>query len=545
MTSGGEGVRNGGDLVVESLRSLGVETVFGIPGQHALGLFDALNRSPLHFVSSRVENNSAFAADGFARANGAGTIPAVLFLSTGPGALTALAGLQEAYATGVPVVVISSQVPSDGVGLRRGMLHQLDDQQASAKNVARYTRLVRRAAEIPSVIAEATSAALSSPSGPVWVEIPQDILLDPTEVPPVSGLVIRPDIPEPRPELITDAAALLSAAQNPVILAGGGVRRAGAHAALRELAEKLDAPVVSTPGGNGAFPRAHRLSAGGWIEDRYTTDLLEDADVLLAIGTSFGEVTSNYFTFAPRGRIVQIDAEARVLESNQHALAIHADARLALEALVAEVQPRTGSGEQIAQQLLEQVGGRLDHQDLAVERTLINDLREAVPDDAQTYWDMTIAAYWAWSAWDPREGKFHSAQGAGGLGFGYPAAIGGAVASGKRTLAVSGDGGAMYSISELATARQHNLPVTWLIIDDGGYGILREYMIESFGQATATELARPDFVKLAEAFGVPARHTTLETLRDDIEAAWQEDGPNVVVLETTLEMWAPTHLVDR
>src|SRR5690606_33171049 len=135
-------------------------------------------------------------------------------------------------------------------------------------------------------------------------------------------------------------AALLSAATHPVILAGGGTRRAGAHQALLELAEKLDAPVVSTPGGNGAFPRSHPLSAGGWIEDRYTTDLLEEADVLLAIGTSFGEVTSNYFTFAPKGRIVQIDAEARVLESNQHGLAIHADARLALEALVAQTTPR-------------------------------------------------------------------------------------------------------------------------------------------------------------------------------------------------------------
>lgn len=538
-------IRNGGDLVVESLRSLGVDTVFGIPGQHALGLFDALTRSPLRFVSSRVENNAAFAADGFARAKGPGSgAPAVLFLSTGPGALTSLAGLHEAYATGVPVLVVSSQVPSAGVGLRHGMLHQLDDQQASARNVARYTRLVRRAAEIPSVIAEATSAALSAPSGPAWVEIPQDILLEATDVPPVSGLTITPNIPEPRIELITEAAALLSAARNPVLLAGGGVRRSGAERALLELAEKLDAPVVSTPGGNGSFPRDHRLSAGAYVEDRYTTDLLEEADVLLVIGTSLGEVTSNYFTFRPRGRLVQIDAEARVLESNHPALAIHSDARIALEGIVAAVEPRTGDGARIAAELVRAVEGRLDEQDLATERGLLESIRAAIPDDAQTFWDMTIAAYWAWSAWDPRDGQFHSAQGAGGLGFGYPAALGGAVALDRRVLAVSGDGGSMYSIAELATARQHDLPVTWLIIDDGGYGILREYMVSAFGKATATELSRPDFVRLADSFGVPARRSTLETLREDLEAAWSEEGPNVIVLDAVLKMFAPTHLAN-
>ena len=136
----------------------------------------------------------------------------------------------------------------------------------------------------------------------------------------------------------------------------------------------------------------------------------------------------------------------------------------------------------------------------------MRDLRAAVPAAAHTFWDMTIAAYWAWSAWDPLDGEFHSAQGAGGLGFAYPAAIAAAIGSGERTFAVAGDGGAMYSIAELATARQHDADVTWLIVDDGGYGILREYMTDAFGQATATELARPDFVALAESFGVPA-HT--------------------------------------
>jgi acetolactate synthase I/II/III large subunit len=155
---------------------------------------------------------------------------------------------------------------------------------------------------------------------------------------------------------------------------------------------------------------------------------------------------------------------------------------------------------------------------------------------------MTIAGYWAWSCWDARTGAFHSAQGAGGIGWAYGAGLGGAVGLDRRVLAVSGDGGAMYSIGELAVARQHNLPVTWLIIDDGGYGILREYMTDAFGAATATELARPNFIALAAAFAVPARAATPETLAAVLAESWHEDGPTVVVLPTRLAMFAPTHL---
>ena len=532
--------RNGGDVVVETLTALGVSHVFGIPGQHALGLFDAIRRSDLTFVSSRVENNSAFGADGYARATGE---VAVLFLSTGPGALTALGALQEAHATGVPLLVIVSQVPRAGLGLRRGMLHQLDDQQRSAINVTKSTAVVRHAAEIPSLVADAWSLAQSAPAGPTWVEIPQDVLLEPADLPPVSSVVTAVAQRPPRAELVDGAAALLSSAQRPVILAGGGVRRSsGGPEALVALAEKIDAPVVSTVGGKGAIRFDHPLSAASWIEDRHTTALLEGADVLLAVGTAMGEVTSNYFTFAPKGRLIHIDAESRVLQANHPALAIHADAALALAAITEKVAQRNSAdGARIAADLRRSVQDRLAGQDVAAELRLMDDLRAAVPAAAPTFWDMTIAAYWAWSAWDPQDGEFHSAQGAGGLGFGFPAAVAAAIGTGARTLAVSGDGGAMYSIAELATARQHNADVTWLIVDDGGYGILREYMTDAFGTATATELARPDFVSLAASFGVPAHLATLDTVGRIIAETFTTRGPAVVVLPALLRMFAPTH----
>lgn len=533
-------VRNGGDVVVETLERLGVTHVFGIPGQHALGLFDAIRRSDLAFVSSRVENNSAFGADGYARATGE---VGVLFLSTGPGALTALGALQEAYATGVPLLVITSQVPRDGLGLRRGMLHQLDDQQRSALNVTKSTAVARNAAELPSLLADAWALASTAPAGPTWVEIPQDVLLEPADVPSVGPLRTLLLDRAPRTELVETAAALLNSAERPVILAGGGVRRSsGGPEALVAVAELLDAPVVSTVGGKGSIAFEHPLSAASWIEDRHTTALLEDADVLLAVGTSLGEVTSNYFTLAPKGRLIHVDAESRVLEANHPGLAVHADAGSALRAIAEHVARRDPArGADTARALRAAVEDRLAGQDVATELRLMGDLRAAVPAATQTFWDMTIAAYWAWSAWDPQDGEFHSAQGAGGLGFAFPAALAAAIGTGSRTLAVSGDGGAMYSIAELATARQHDADVTWLIVDDGGYGILREYMTDAFGQATATELARPDFVTLASSFGVPAHLATLDSVGRLIADTFLVSGPVVIVLPALLKMFLPTH----
>ncbi|MGW1884389.1 thiamine pyrophosphate-binding protein [Streptomyces sp. NPDC001970] len=535
--------RNGGDLVVETLAGLGATTVFGLPGQHALGMFDALRRSDLRYVGLRVENNAGFAADAYGRITGQ---VAPLLLSTGPGALTSLAALQEAAAASAPVLAISSQVPSAGLGGgRHGYLHELRDQKASFRDIVKSVHTVRRASQIPSAIAEAWESALSAPHGPVWVEIPQDVLLAETGLPVVTAMDATPRDLVPRPELTAVAADLLSRASRPAIIAGGGVVRADASGKLLALAEKLDAPVVTTFGGKGAFPWEHPLSMQSWLEDRHTTDLLEDADVLLVVGSGLGELSSNYHTFAPRGRVVQIEADLGKLESNHACLGIHADARLALAALLETVEDRPDpSAAERVSDLLAKVRERIAGQELTLEQELLAAVREALPDDSPSFWDMTILAYWAWSAFDARHpNTMHSAQGAGGLGYGFPAALGAAAADpGRPVLAVSGDGGAMYSIAELATAKQYDLPVTWLIVDDGGYGILREYMTDAFGESTATELSRPDFVALAESFGVPAVRTTTESLREDLAKSLDQPGPSVVVLPALLRMFAPTHL---
>ncbi|MCY0942284.1 thiamine pyrophosphate-binding protein [Streptomyces antarcticus] len=535
--------RTGGDLVVETLRSLGATTVFGLPGQHALGLFDAVGRSDLRLIGLRTENNAAFAADAYGRITGE-AVP--LLLSTGPGALMALPALAEAAAASAPVLAISSQVPAAGLGGgRRGHLHELRDQSASFRDVVKSVHTARTPSQIPSVVAEAWESALTTPHGPVWVEIPEDVLRAETVIPQVTGMDATPHELAPRPELTALASHWLAGAARPVIIAGGGVIRSDAAGKLRQLAERLNAPVVTTFGGKGAFPWTHPLSLQSWLEDRHMTDFLEDADVLLVVGSGLGELSSNYHTFFPTGRVVQIEADLGKLESNHAALGIHADARLALQALLETVPAREDpTAPERVRMVLADIAARLSTQDVGLEQGLLRSVRAALPAWSPSFWDMTMLSYWAWSAFDPKHpNTMHSAQGAGGLGYAFPAALGACVAEpGTPVLAVSGDGGAMYSLADLATARQHDLDVTWLIVDDGGYGILREYMTASFGRATGTELTRPDFVALAASFGVPAATITPETLREDLAKSLAEPGPSVLVLPTTLKMFAPTHV---
>jgi acetolactate synthase-1/2/3 large subunit len=414
------------------------------------------------------------------------------------------------------VLGISSQIPSDGLGgRRRGYLHELPDQQASFRDVVKSVHVVRTSAQIPAALAEAWRIASTAPTGPVWVEIPQDVLAGPTAQPPVCTVVdAEPRTLRPQAELVAEAAKLLNAAERPMILAGGGVVRAGAQEALLALAERLGAPVASTFGGRGAFPWEHPLSLRSWLEDSHTTEFLASADVLLVVGSGLGELSTNYGTFRPEGRIIQVEADSARLAANYPALGIHADAGEFLSEVVKHITVAERPAPDTAG-VLARVRARLDGQSLALERDTLAAIREALPDDAPSFWDMT------------------------GLGWAFPAAGGAAAAlrGNRPVLAVSGDGGAMYGLAELATAVQHKLRVTWLIVDDGGYGILRDYMDTPYG----TELTRPDFVALARSFGVPATLSSPARLTSDMINSLAVDGPSVVVLPAVFKMFAPTH----
>jgi len=531
--------RIGGHVVVECLEALGAETAFGLPGIHALAIWDGLRESRLRYLGFRTELNAGFAADGYARASGK---PAPLLLSTGPGALNSLTALMEAASAHVPVVAIASQIPSELIGRGRGYLHELRDQRASFAPLVKWTGRAERAADLPDLLAEAWRQALTPPSGPVFVEIPVDVLTGEAGAEPVDELdweAAASTVPG-----VEEAVRVIAAAERPVLWAGGGVSRSGAWPELAALAERVQAPVATSYMGKGTFPEDHPLAAGSAADEAAFKELVEGADVLVCIGTELGAETTGQYSLRPGGQIVQIDAAAERIGSTYPALGLVGDAKAVLGAILERLPAREpdGQAERAATEVRDRIGRGLDEQGRELERGLLETIREALPRDAVHAWDMTILAYWAgahFPALSPR--RFLYPLGSGTLGYAWPAALGAKAAlPDAPVLAVAGDGGFLYNVAELASARQNHLGATLLLVDDGGYGILREYQRDSFGETFAVDLVQPDFVELAEAFGVPVRSTAPETLGEDLAWALAEEGPAVVVLRMKLEMWTPT-----
>jgi acetolactate synthase I/II/III large subunit len=532
--------RIGGHVVVEALEELGAETAFGLPGVHALGIWEALRDSSVRYVGFRTELNAAFAADGYARAGGK---PAALLLSTGPGALNSLTGLMEASSAHVPVVAVASQIPRDLIGRGRGYLHELRDQRASFEPIVKWSARVRSAEDVPELLAEAWRRAQTPPSGPVFLEIPVDVLTGETEVRATGLDGAAPELRVPDSAVLDEAVRLLAGARQPLVWAGSGVLRSGAWDELRAVAEAMRAPVVTTYMGKGAFPEDHELSAGSACDEAAFRELVEGADAVLAVGTELGAETTQQYTLRFGGRIVQIDADEERIGATFPAQGLVGDARATLAALLERLPRREpdGEAEQRARGVRERVESGLAEQGRNLERGLLEAVRAALPRKAVGAWDMTILAYWAgahFPALAPR--RFLYPLGSGTLGYAWPAALGASVALGGPALAVVGDGGFLYGVQELATARQHDLPTTLLLVDDGGYGILREYQRDAYGETFAVDLEQPDFPGLARSFGVPVESTTPDALSGALERAFATAGPAVVHLPARLEMWAPT-----
>ncbi len=529
--------RTGGRLVAESLETLGAEVAFGVPGIHALAIWDGLRTSSIKAIGLRTELSAGFAADGYARTSGR---PAPLLLSTGPGALISLAALMEAASAHVPVVAIASQIPRDLIGAGRGFLHELADQKASFEPVVKWAARAESAEEIPLLLAEGWRRALTAPSGPVFVEIPVDVLAGETDA-PVGELDSAPEVlPLPPEDLLDEAARLLAGAVAPVVWAGGGVLRSGAWEELRTVAERLGAPVATTYMGKGAFPEDDPLAVGTATDEAAFRELVGSADVLLAVGTELGAETTGQYALRLSGRLIHVDADPRRIGATYEALGLVGDAGAVLAALAERLPgPPREDGPSRVEALRQRISEALRGQGRDTERGLLATLREALPRDAVTTWDMTILAYWAaahFPAYEPR--TFLYPLGSGTLGYAWPAALGASVAApGRQALAIVGDGGFNYGIAELAAARQHELGAKLLLVDDGGYGILREYQRDQFGETTSVDLLEPDFRALVEAFGVPVVSVQPEELGEALEAAFAEDGPAVVHVPTFLEMW--------
>ncbi|HEY7266090.1 MAG TPA: thiamine pyrophosphate-binding protein [Solirubrobacterales bacterium] len=527
----------GAELAVATLAECGVEASFGVPGVHALPYWEALRENPIRQVGNRTELGAAFAADGYARAAGR---PAALFLSTGPGALISLGGVMEAASSHVPLVAMASQVETSMLDANRDALHELPEQSVSFAPIVKSTASVRSVDQIPGLVAAACDEAMRPPRGPAFVEVPVDLLrADASGLFPGSGDERQRVSAQPDPGEAERAARILDGARTPLIWAGGGVISSGASEELRRLAEALDAPVVTTFMGKGSIDPGHSLYAGCTPDEQPFQELVAGSDIVLCVGSRLGEEASSAYRIeVPPERLVILDASPDRVASANAAAGLVADAAAGLEALVARLSPERPSRDGLARaaSARDRIEAVLAAQDRAAERGLLRSIRGALPPEAVHAWDMTMLGYWAARDFPAgRAGTFLYPVGSGTLGYAWPAAVGAAVARpDSPSLAIAGDGGFMYSIAELASAKQADLNANLLVVDDGGYGILREYQRDAYDETWGVDLEVPDLEELIGSFGVACRATRPDELEDDVRWAIARPGPAALVLCETL-----------
>ena len=487
----------GGEALVRSLYQEGVRVVFGLPGVQLYGVMAALRDEPrIRFVNTRHEQATSFMADGYARAGGSfGTALVV----PGPGLLNAMSGLSTAYSASSPVLMISGQVPRDSIGKDVGLLHEVNDQQECIRPVTKWRRRVLQVADVPAAVREAVIQLRSGRPRPVEIEMPPETMEDEGLVELLPPVEVRPQVPSGRD--LDRAVEALLAARRPLIYAGGGVHLSGAHEALGQVAEHLQAGVAQSAEGKGAVSDHNSLSLGAalWRESALRAHV-QEADVVLAVGSRLAQVT-----FKPGTRIVQIDADEQEIGRNhKDTLGLVGDARATLEALLerlrAAAAPRTSR--------------KAEHEALrartAAENTMepnasiIKSLRAGAPENTILVAGMTQIGYYSrpfWPVYEPR--TYRSSSYSGNLGYAYPVALGAKVARPDRpVVSVSGDGGFLFNAQELSTAARHRINVVAVVFNDSSYGNVARDLDESWGGQYGAELQNPDFMKLADAFGV-------------------------------------------
>jgi len=531
----------GGQVVVAALEAHGVDVVFGMPGVHNLALYDALyDSAQIRHVVVRHEQGAAFAADGYARVTGR---PGVVITTAGPGATNTLTAIAEAWSDSSPVVLIASHVESTFMEQERGFGHELRGQLDLFRTATRFQARPTAVGDIAPTISEAFAEVQRGRPRPAVVQIPQDVLNDVSEVDVPSAPTYEP----PRGTamgLVRTAARMLADAQQPAIYAGAGVHRAGAHAEVLQLAERLDAPVFTTAPGKRAVPEDHPLAIGNrWTGEPELKQLLAESDVLLAVGTRFGAQDTTRWQLELPKTVIHIDVDAGELSRNVPAeLALEGDARTVLAQLLHALEETRTTSRPSQRGKLAEMLRRVDS--AAIERwpeslKLLADLRAGLDRDAMVFCDSLIQ-YWAarhFPVYAPR--AFHLPWTFGTLGSSLPMAIGAKVAfPDRQVVTLCGDGALMFTLPELATAVQAQANIVVVVCNDAGFGAMRMHQRRRFGRSIAADLASPDFPAVAEAFGaVGIRLASPAELGAALQAARQATRP--VVIEVPLALDVP------
>lgn len=494
-----------GEALIALLKAHGVDTVFGIPGVHTVELYRGLARSRIRHVTPRHEQGAAFMADGYARACGK---PGVALVITGPGLTNTITAMAQARADSVPMLVISGVNATPTLGKGLGFLHELPDQRGMMEKVALSSRRITAAGQLPGVIAEAFEMFATARPGPVHIEIPLDVMPLPADDLPAQATSHAP--PRPDPETMAEAARLTAEASRPLILAGGGAK--GAAAALRRLAERLDAPVVETANARGIM-HGHPLTVPASPSLKAVRNLIAEADLTIAVGTEFGPTDYDMYGdggFVMPAKLLRIDIDAQQLQRRPATLAVRADSGHALEALLSGLDGHMaaaagGWGATRAARAREAawtgIGTAMQTQVRAVDA-----IRNALP-GAVIVGDSTQPVYAANLFYDHGRpgGWFNAATGFGALGYGPPAAIGAAIAlPGAPVVCLTGDGGFQFTLPELGTALDAQAPVIFVVWNNRGYREIETSMLDAGVEPVGVSPAPPDFLKLAEAYGIAA-----------------------------------------
>ena len=490
-----------GEALIGLLEAHGVDTVFGIPGVHTIELYRGLARSSIRHVTPRHEQGAGFMADGYARASGR---PGVAFVITGPGLTNTITAMAQARADSVPMLVISGVNALGSLGKGLGFLHELPDQRGMMEKVALSSRRVTEAAELPGAIGKAFEIFATRRPGPVHIEIPLDVMALPADG--LRPLPKRGAAHVPGERAIAEARPLISAAKRPLILAGGGAQRAGAE--LAALAEKLDAPVVTTANGRGLM-HGHALNVPASPSLKAVRALMADADLVIAVGTEFGPTDYDMYGdggFVMPDKLIRIDIDEMQLGRRPAPVSIQADAGAALVRLGDDVgDARKAAGAARARAAREdawaEIGPAMQAQVKAVEV-----IRDALP-GAIIVGDSTQPVYAANLYYDHDRpgGWFNAATGYGALGFGPPAAIGAVLAvADAPVVCLSGDGGFQFTLPELGAALDAAAPVIFVVWNNRGYREIETSMLDAGVEPVGVSPVPPDFVLIAQAYGLEA-----------------------------------------
>jgi acetolactate synthase-1/2/3 large subunit len=516
-----------GQALVKSLINHGVDTVFGLPGVQTYALYDAIHehQDKLHYVGSRHEQGAAYMAFGYAKSTGRVGVYTVV---PGPGVLNTTAALCSAYAANAPVLCLTGQVPSKGIGSGAGHLHELPDQLATLRLLTKWAARIESPEQVPAIINEAFRQLTTGRVRPVAVEVPWDVLLKKGDVvlQPMQSANDSNGAESFDSRTIDEAVTLIRNAQQPMIMVGSGAMDAGAE--VLELAQRIQAPVVSFRSGRGIVSDDSNYGltcAAGY-------KWWEKTDLLIGIGSRLELQYMRWPSRPPNLKLLRIEIDAAELARLKPNTGIRGDARAALLRLNANLV-RSGFNPRSREQDLISIKQQTekDIQEVQPQMGYLRAIRDVLPRDGffvEEISQVGFTSYFGFPIYQPR--TFVTCGYQGTLGFGFPTALGVKVGNpNKPVVSITGDGGFMFGVQELAAAVQHDINLVTVVFNNNAFGnVLRDQQTK-FSGPMGSELRNPDFVKLAESFGAQGwRARTPDELRGLVERGFGQKGPVLI-----------------